>query len=315
MKTKMRKWSSAVFIGLTFMFAACSKDEPSGVGQAEIQVTDAPTDDESVQGVFITITEVRVDGKAISGFEKQTINLKAYQEGSVKSLGTTSLSAGTHSQITFVLDVDHDANGNAPGCYVQTIDNSKYKLGSSGTMQIAINKAWNVAANSSSTIVADFDIRKSIKWSTDATVKYAFVSAANLQASVRVVDKMKAGTLNGTYAEQTSSNADKVIVYAYAKGTFNAATETQAQGEDAIYFKNAVSSAEVKGIGSLYYKLSFLESGDYELHFASYTRDASTGRFTLNGMLTAQTSVNGSASDFISVSARATVSVSSVINL
>ncbi len=79
MKTKMRKWSSVVLIGLTCMLAACSKNEPAGVGQAEIQVTDAPTDDASVKSVFVTITEVRVDGKAISGFEKQTIDLKAYQ--------------------------------------------------------------------------------------------------------------------------------------------------------------------------------------------------------------------------------------------
>lgn len=315
MKTKMRKWSSVVFIGLTFMLAACSKDEPAGVGQAEIQVTDAPSDDESIQGVFVTITEVRVDGKAISGFEKQTIDLKAYQQGNVKSLGTTSLSSGTHSQITFVLDVDHDANGNVPGCYVQTIDNSKFKLGTSGTIEIAVNKAWNVAANSSATIIADFDIRKAITWSTDSNVKYAFVSTPGLQASVRVVDKMKAGTLNGTYSEQTSSNADKVIVYAYAKGTFNASNEMQAQGEDGIYFKNAISSAEVKGIGSMYYKLAFLESGDYELHFASYTRDTNTGRLTLNGMLSAQTTVNGSAANFIHVDGQATVSVSSMINL
>ena len=315
MKTKMRKWSSVVFIGLMCLHAACSKDEPAGVGQAEIQVTDAPSDDESVQSVFVTITEVRVDGKAISGFEKQTIDLKAYQEGNVKSLGTTSLSAGTHSQLTFVLDVDHDANGNTPGCYVKTTDNSKYKLGISGTMEIPISKAWNVAANSSSTIIADFDIRKSIKWSADNNIKYAFVSADNMQASVRVVDKMKAGTLNGTYSEQTSSNADAIIVYAYKKGTFNASTETQAQGEDAVYFKNAVSSAQVKGITTFYYKLAYLESGEYELHFASYTRDTNTGRLSLQSMLTAQISVNGSVADFVSVSGNTTLAVSSVVNL
>src|SRR5882724_2855334 len=120
MKTKMRKWSSVVFVLLTSLFAACSKDEPAGVGQTEIQVTDAPSDDASIQSVFVTVTEVRVDGKAISGFAKQTIDLKAYQEGSVKSLGTTAVSAGAHSQLTFVLDVDHDVNGNSPGCYVQT---------------------------------------------------------------------------------------------------------------------------------------------------------------------------------------------------
>ncbi|MBI1769371.1 MAG: DUF4382 domain-containing protein [Bacteroidetes bacterium] len=315
MKTKMGKWNSVVLVFLISLFAACHKDEPAGVGEAEIQITDAPCDDASVKSVFVTVTEVRVDGKAISGFTKQTIDLKAYQEGNVKSLGSTQLSSGVHSQITFVLDVDHDADGGAPGCYVQTIDNAKYKLGSSGNIEVVVAKAWNVAANTKSTIVADFDIRKSIKWSADNTIRYAFVSSSNLQASIRVVDKMKAGTVNGTYAEQSSSNADKIIVYAYKKGTFNASTETQAQSDDAIYFKNAVSSAEVKGVTSRHYSLAYLEAGDYELHFAAYSHDSNTGRFTFQSMLNAQTSVNGSVSDFISVSANATLAISSVISL
>jgi hypothetical protein len=314
MKLKIGKWSSVAFVFLIWLLPACHKDEPAGVGQAEIQVTDAPSDDASVKSVFVTVTEVRVDGKAISGFTKQTIDLKAYQDGNVTSLTSTQLSSGTHSQITFVLDVDHDVAGNAPGCYVQTMDNTKYKLGTSGNIEIAVNKAWNVAANSTATIVADFDIRKSIRWSTDNTIRYAFVSADNLNASVRVVDKMKSGTVNGTYSEQTSSNADKIIVYAYKKGTFNASTETQAQGDDAIYFKNAVSSTEVKGVTSQYYTLAYLESGDYEFHFAAYNQDASTGRYTFQSMLTAQTKVNGSVADYVTVSANATLSISSVIN-
>lgn len=315
MKTKMLKWSSVAFVFLIGLLPSCSKDEPAGVGTAEIQITDAPSDDASVKSVFVTVTEVRVDGKAMPGFAKQTIDLKAYQEGNVKSLGTTQLSSGVHNQVTFVLDVDRDADGNAPGCYVQTADNTKYKLGAAGNIEVTITKAWNVAANATSTIVADFDIRKAIRWSADNAIRYAFVNSSNLQASIRVVDKMNSGTLNGTYAEQNSSNADKIIVYAYKKGTFNASTETQAQGDDAVYFKNAVSSAEVRGITSQYYKISFLEGGEYELHFAAYSQDSNTGKFTFQSMLTAQTKVNGSVADFITVSANATVTISSVINL
>lgn len=315
MKTKMMKWSSVAFVFLVWLLPSCSKDEPAGVGTVELQMTDAPCDDASVKSVFVTVTEVRIDGKAISGFTKQTIDLKAYQEGNVKSLGTTQISSGVHNQITFVLDVDHDVNGNEPGCYVQTIDNTKYKLGAAGNIEVAINRPWGAMANATTTIVADFDIRKAIRWSTDNTIRYAFVNATNLQASVRVVDRMNSGTLNGTYTEQNSSNADKIIVYAYRKGSFNASTETQAQGDDAIYFKSAVSSAEVKGITSQYYKIAFLETGEYELHFAAYHQDASTGRFSFQNMLTAQTKVNGSVADFINVSANATVTISSVINL
>ncbi|HCW08513.1 MAG TPA: hypothetical protein DGG95_14235 [Cytophagales bacterium] len=315
MKTKMRKWNVVMLVALISLFAACSKDEPAAVGQAEFQVTDAPSDDASIKSVFVTIAEVRVDGKAISGFTKQSIDLKAYQNGNVKSLGTSQLTAGTHSQVTFVLDVDHDADGNVPGCYVQTTDNTKYKLGTTSAVEIDVTKTWNLAANASTTLVADFDIRKAIKWSADNSIRYAFVSSSNLQASVRVVDKMSAGTLNGTYTEQNSSNADKVVVYAYKKGTFNASTETLAQGDDAIYFQNAVSSAEVTGVATKNYTLAFLEDGDYELHFAAYAQDTSTGRFNFQTMLTSQITVNGSVADFVTVSGNASVSVSSLINL
>jgi hypothetical protein len=315
MKMKIGTWSSMALAFSLWLLSACHKDEPAGVGTAEIQMTDAPSDDASIKSVVVTVTEVQVDGKAISGFTKQTIDLKAYQDGNVQSLGTTQLNSGTHGQITFVLDVDHDASGNAPGCYVQTLDDTKYKLGTAGTIQINVAKAWNVAANSTTTVVADFDIRKSIRWSTDNTIRYAFVNADNLNASIRVVDKMKAGMVNGSYSEQNSTNADKIVVYAYQKGTFNAATETQAQGDDAIFFKNAVTSAEVKGSVTKSFKLSYLESGDYEFHFASYSQDATTGRFTFQSMLSAQTKVNGSVADFITVNANATVSISSLINL
>lgn len=315
MKMKIGMWSSMAFVFLTGLLAACHKDEPAGVGTAEIQMTDAPSDDASIKSVFVTVTEVRVDGKAISGFNKQTIDLKAYQEGNVTSLGTAQLASGAHSQITFVLDVDHDANGNAPGCYVQTVDNTKYKLGTAGNIEVTATKTWNLAANATTTLVADFDVRKSIRWSTDNTIRYAFVNADNLNASVRVVDKAKAGMVSGTYAEQNSTNADKIVVYAYKKGTFNAATETQAQGDDAIYFKNAVSSAEVKGTVSQTFKLAYLEDGDYEFHFAAYNQDATTGRFTFQSMLSSQVKVNGTVADFVTVSGTATISIASMINL
>lgn len=316
MKTKTLKWNVVVALVLFIsLFTACTKDEPAGVGEAEIQITDAPSDDASIKNVFVTVTEIRVDGHAISGFTKQTIDLKAYQSGSVKSLGITQLSSGTHGQITFVFDTDHDANGNEPGCYVQTNDNAKFKLATSGNVEVTISKAWNVAANSKSTIIADFDLRKAIKASSDQAVRYTFSSSATLMASIRVVEKSNTGTLNGTYAEQSSSNSDKVIVYAYKKGTFDANTETQAQGDDAVYFKNAVSSAEVVGTVTKNYTLAFIEQGEYELHFASYTFDSNSGHYNLHSMLTAQLSVNGSVADFIFVNANATISVSSTINL
>jgi hypothetical protein len=58
-----------------------------------------------------------------------------------------------------------------------------------------------------------------------------------------------------------------------------------------------------------------LEDGDYEFHFAAYSKDATTGRFSFQNMLSSQVTVNGSVANFVTVSGTATISISSVINL
>ena len=316
MKTLNVSWPKTIlFACAIFMLPACNSNEPMGKGEAEFQITDAPCDDASVKSVFVTVADVKVDGQSISGFAKQTIDLKAYQAGSTKLLGSTQLNAKTYSNVTLVLDTDTDASGNAPGCYVLTMDNTKYRLSSSGTIAVTANKSWSVLTSAKSTMIIDFDLRKSIRAMTDQSIRYNFVSNDNLQASVRLVSQAKAGTISGTYSEQTSSNADKIIVYAYKKGTFNASTETQAQGDDAIFFKNAITSAEVKaGFSSNTFKIAFLEEGDYELHFAAYNKDSGSDRFIFQTMLKSQTTANGSVGDFVTVQSGITISISSVIN-
>jgi len=315
MKTNYVRGTKAILFGCAmFMLPACDSNKPMGTGQAEFQITDAPSDDASIKSVFVTVTDIKVDGKSVSGFTKQTIDLKAYQEGNTKVLGTGTVDAKAYSTVLLVLDADADAAGASPGCYVLTTDNTKYKLKSMGTVNLTVNKAWSVAANAKSTIVMDFDLRKSIRQMTDATIRYNFVSDASLQTAVRLVSQDNAGTISGSYTEQTSSNADKVIVYAYKKGSYTATTETQAQGDDAIFFKNAISSTEVKpGLSGNTYKLAFLEAGDYELHYAGYKKDATTNQFTFQAMLKAQTSAGGTVGDFVTIQKGATLTISSTI--
>ena len=316
MKTLNVNWKKAIlFCFVMSLFLACDKSsEPMGKGEVEFQITDAPSDDASVKGVFVTIADLKVDGKSISGFTKQTIDLKAYQEGKTKLLGTSQLSAKSYSNLTLILDADKDANGNAPGCYVLTTDDAKYKLRSSGNVEVVLNKGWSVIANSKSTIIMDFDLRKSIQTMADPSIRYNFVSNDNLKAAIRLMSKDKVGTINGSYSEQANSNADKIIVYAYKKGTFNASTETQSQGDGGIFFKNSDASAEVKqGLTNKTFTLAFLEEGDYELHFAAYKKDLATNRFVFQTMLKSETSANGSAGNFITVQSGITITLSSTI--
>lgn len=271
------------FFVAAFALTSCQKDSSgdSGTASTTIKVTDAPIDDASVSGAFVTITDIKVDGQSVQGFTKTTVDLNAYQNGATRTLGNFNLQGRTYNTITFVLDFDTDASGNTPGCYVLA-GAVKHKLQSTAN-SITISKSLTLQGGASNSIVADFDLRKIIiHQSGGPSDQYDFATAAELESSIRVVAESKTGTISGTLTDAVSGSG-KVVAYAYRKGTFIRATEMQGQGSSSIQFKNAVSSALVSGTGS--YQLHFLESGDYEVHFASYKDTNSDGEFELQGTL------------------------------
>ena len=287
MKTNNLRNSLSAIV-LTFFIAAvslmsCQKDNSGGSGTANtaIKITDAPIDDASVSGAFVTITDIKLDGQSVQGFSKTTVDIKAYQNGATRTLGNFSLEGRTYSSITFVLDFDMDASGNAPGCYVLA-GAVKHKLQSTAN-SITISKGITLVGGASNSIVADFDLRKMIiHQSGGPSDHFDFATAAELQSSVRIVAENSTGTISGTMTDAVSGSG-KVVAYVYKKGTFNRSVEMQGQGASSIEFKNAVSSALVSGTGS--YQLHFLESGDYEIYFASYKDTNADGEFELKGTL------------------------------
>lgn len=315
---KELKWLKTMLVTGVFLFSAGCSDEnvSSGVGEVDFEITDAPSDDADIKSVVVTVAELRVDGKKVEGFTKQTIDLKAYSEGNTRLLGSTTLASKSYDNVTLVLDLDRDADGNEPGCYVQTLDNTKYKLKSTatGTAEIAISNSWNVLKDVENRVVIDFDIRKAIRHDSDGSIRYGFVSDASLQSAVRIVAWRNAGMIKGSYENQSNVEAEKIVVYAYKKGSFNSATEMQAQGEDQVYFKNAITSAEVRSsLTGNSYLLAFLEPGDYELHFVAYEKSETSGRYNVAARLRSETSVNGAVGDVVSVKAGTTVNLSSSI--
>jgi hypothetical protein len=320
---KMRSgWMNAMLVACAFFVITSCKDDnndaEAGKGTAQFEITDAASDDANIKSVFVTVTDVKVDGESISGFSKQTIDLKAYQKGNTKILGTSDLKAKNYSTVTLVLDLDANESGNSPGCYVLTQDNAKFKLTnsstSSGKLEIPITKSWEIKSGATSNIVLDFNLRKALAYSNDASIKYRFANSANLQTAVRVVAKDNTGTIKGTYSEQIASGADAVIVYAYKKGTFNASTEIQAQSEDEVAFKNAVSGAKVEtSLSGNTYIIPFLDKDEYELHFAAYTKDNTTNRFSFKSLLQSDTMVNGSVTTSFTLNAGNELSVAATI--
>ena len=286
---------SLLMIAMAFTFVNCQKDsddDPNNLeakGTVEFEITDAPIDDTNIEGTFVTVTAVKVDGEAISSFSgKQTIDLMAYQNGDTKALGLAELETGTYSNVSLVLDYDADVNGDAPGCYVKTTDNKKHSLKSTAnsTSEIVIsNTTFEVRENSTTKIVMDFDVRKAVKKQDNpqADDEYDFVTEAELKSSVRVVNKENTGKVQGDCSDNLGVAGDRIVVYAYKKGTYDKNTETTGQGSSNIMFKNAETSAVVSSSGS--YDLSFLTEGEYELHFVGYEDSNNDGKMEAKGML------------------------------
>src|SRR4249920_182240 len=90
--------SMITFFTVALLFTACEKDDTTSSGSATttIKITDAPIDDASVTGAFVTITDIQLDGQSVQGFSKTTIDLNAYRNGATQSLGNFNLQDKTY---------------------------------------------------------------------------------------------------------------------------------------------------------------------------------------------------------------------------
>ena len=83
-----------LLLGL-ILFVSCSEDdsmeetETGGEtsGSTSVYITDSPVDDAEVEAVFITVSEVMINGKSIEGFNTTTIEISSLTEGRTELLG------------------------------------------------------------------------------------------------------------------------------------------------------------------------------------------------------------------------------------
>lgn len=271
----------------TLALSSCLKDpdttpiDPGDTARARIEITDAPIDDPNVAGVFVTVVDVKVDGKSWAGFDgKTTFDLLTYQKGQTKLLGEGELKAGTYSEIVLVLDTETDANGASPGCYVKDAQGTKRKLQGGSQFVVKAKGSFVTKANETTEAILDMNLRKSIVYQAGSDTEFQFVTDPELQAAVRLMDKAATGSIVGDCTDGVSGSK-KIIVYAYEKGGFGP-NEKFPQGTSQVQFKNAVTSSVLGADGT--FSLSFLESGAYELHFISYLEDGQ-GKLQAKGEL------------------------------
>lgn len=122
---------------------------------------------------------------------------------SFKNRSSRSLNAGTYNDVRLVLDYSADASGSASGCYVLTKDGVKHALNTAVNTNNELKTAnsLKVISNTTANAVFDFDLRKSIGYTTSGTSKYQFVTDAELAAAVRLVTKEQSGTVEGTITD------------------------------------------------------------------------------------------------------------------
>ncbi len=254
------------------LLVSCSDDEGDlGTGEPDAQtyetqvyLTDSPVDNAEVQGVFVTVAQVMINGQAIEGFEKTTIEVSSLQSGEAELLGSLDLESGTTSDITLVLDNETDASGEAPGNYVLTTSGEKKALTSSSN-ELSLGDNVEIHESNDNAVVLDFDLRKAVV--TNESGEYSFTSDNRLSNSIRAVNSIETGTITGNVSDFGTASADAVVVYAYETGAYGE-SETSAD-EEGLRFANAVNSTVVAE-GSGDFELHFIEEGDYELHFVSY---------------------------------------------
>ncbi len=282
-----------LIIASSMIFLQCkTDDDPQFNGRVQFEITDAPIDNAEVQGAFITISAIKVDGKDIGLENEITLDLLAYQNGNTKTLGLAELEPGSYLNISLVLNYEKDSEGNEPGCYILTTDNKKHKLNVNGNNSgefIIAGSSFNVEGKSQTEIVIDFDLRKSIiNDENNPESDYAFVTENEMKAALRAMLKTKTGVIKGK-CTNTDAFAEQTIVYAYRKGDFVTASETEGNGESNVRFSNAVTSSLVDANGE--FSLHFLEAGEYEIHFAAFEDSNNDGKYELKGFL--QTSILG----------------------
>lgn len=300
-------------VSLLALFAvACQNDsDPEMTGNLTMKLTDAPADDAEISGVFITVVDVKVDGESYEGFSgRQTIDLTAYQNGQTYVLGGTELDASTYNNLSLVLDLDADADGNAPGCYVLKDDGQKVDLSGSatGTVDLDVARDFTIQANQETELVVDVDLRKAIRYADGDDRderEYRFAPRNELSASLRAVVATEAGTIRGEFGSNTFSDPDRVIVYAYQAGEFDRDQEEQEEDDD-VRFQGAItSSAAVKSGGEFSYQLNFVPEGEYELVLVAL-EEQENGSFEFEGFLQTDIALSGTILSAVEVNANST---------
>lgn len=245
-------------------FTSCEEDEVKTNGSLTLSITDAPIDNSTVQGVYITVTEIQYhtndnEWKTFEEFEgPQKFNVLELTSGESALLGSFELSAGTYTQLRFMLDAPEygTPNPSNPGCYIEFTDESQEPLfvpsgsvsGFKGVGQFTVPSNGNVE------VTADFDARKSV---VEAGSNRMYI----LKPTIRLIVNNQAGQIVGGI-DNIPEGTD-IIVFAYEDNVYTSSEADEPIDEMTPRFPNAITSSIVDDTSS--YHLAYLAPMTYDL--------------------------------------------------
>ena len=275
--------AAAILIAAVF-FTGCSLINDTGT--VSLALTDAPVVDAAdIEGVYIKIDSIAynlnntwVNADDFEG--PQTFNLLELNNGNVEPLANTQISAGTVTQIRFILEAAPRGTHTSSGCYVAVDPDGEADgdpsddvheplfLPSGAQTGYKANGPFDVPVNGTVGITADFDIRKSVVYTGN---RGTGAGTYLLKPTIRLVVNDQAGSISGDFTPDTTDVFDSYVIFAYESGTYSSSEET-AEDDESAAFPNAVSSTSPRDSNGDdvpdSYTLAFLAPGPYDLIIA-----------------------------------------------
>jgi len=262
----MKKLISLIVLVIfaSFAFVSCDDENETTNGQLTLSITDAPIDNSTVSGVYITVTGIQyhTNDKEWHTFDEyegpQTFNLLELTNGESALLGSFELTAGTYTQLRFMLDAPEYGMGNptSPGCYIDFTDESQEPLFVPSGFQSGWKAVgqFTVPSNGEVEITADFDARKSVV-ETGVTGMYI------LKPTIRLIVDNQAGQIAGAVTN-VDTNAD-IVVFAYEDGAYTDNEASDPVDDMTPRFPNSVTSSIADDTNN--YFLAYLAPITYDL--------------------------------------------------
>ena len=256
-----------VWITMFTVFNSCEEEKTVSTGQSgmiKLSLTDAPIDDTSITGVYITITGIQYHKQngnwaSFEEFEgPQKFNLRLLQDSISALLGNFELETGQYNQLRFMLNAPEKGHGppTTPGCYLEYAKGTTQPLfvPSGGQSGYKATGAFRVPSNGTVELTADFDVRKSI-------VKAGNSGMYILKPAIRLIVNGQAGSIGGAITGM-STDSCQIVVYAYEDDTYSDEEAAEPAAEE-NRFPSAISSDMV--CDSNQYHLHYLAPKTYDL--------------------------------------------------